>query len=74
MDDRDFWFPLKTYGWGWGLPVAWQGWVVLAVYAVTLALLAHWFPPQAQSRVFYAGALLATVALVAIVWLKGERH
>jgi hypothetical protein len=24
MDD-DFWFPAKRYGWGWGLPVKWQG-------------------------------------------------
>ena len=27
-----FWFPVKTYGWGWGLPVRWQGWLVLITY------------------------------------------
>ena len=27
-----YWFPAKRYGWGWGLPVAWQGWLVLAVF------------------------------------------
>jgi hypothetical protein len=26
------WFPAKRYGWGWGLPSAWQGWVVLISY------------------------------------------
>jgi hypothetical protein len=26
------WFPAKRYGWGWGLPVAWQGWVVLLAW------------------------------------------
>jgi large subunit ribosomal protein L4 len=28
-----YWFPVKRYGWGWGLPTAWQGWAVLAVFA-----------------------------------------
>lgn len=26
---KKIWFPAKRYGWGWGLPVTWQGWVVL---------------------------------------------
>ena len=37
-DDRDIWFPAKRYGWGWGFPIAWQGWVVLLVYLVLLFL------------------------------------
>jgi hypothetical protein len=24
-DEKKYWFPRKTYGWGWGLPIAWQG-------------------------------------------------
>jgi len=24
-----YWFPARRYGWGWGLPTAWQGWVVM---------------------------------------------
>jgi hypothetical protein len=23
----DFWFPAKKFGWGWGPPVKWQGWM-----------------------------------------------
>lgn len=23
-----YWFPAKTYGWGWGMPITWQGWLV----------------------------------------------
>ena len=23
------WFPAKTFGWGWGVPKTWQGWVAL---------------------------------------------
>ena len=26
------WFPAKRYGWGWGPPVTWQGWAVIAVW------------------------------------------
>ena len=26
---KDIWFPAKKFGWGWGLPKVWQGWVVL---------------------------------------------
>ncbi|MCC6202578.1 MAG: hypothetical protein IT494_06190 [Gammaproteobacteria bacterium] len=28
-DPPAFWFPVKRYGWGRGLPVRRQGWVVL---------------------------------------------
>ena len=32
-----YWFPAKTYGWGWGPPTKWQGWVVVLVWAAALA-------------------------------------
>ena len=37
-DPPRYWFPAKTYGWGWGLPRTWEGWVVLGVYLALLAL------------------------------------
>ena len=27
-----YWFHAKRYGWGWGLPATWQGWVVLIMW------------------------------------------
>ncbi len=30
------WFPAVRYGWGWGPPVTWQGWLVLAGFLVLL--------------------------------------
>lgn len=33
-NDDEYGFPAKRYGWGWGLPVAWQGWLVIALYAL----------------------------------------
>jgi len=34
---RKIWFPAKRYGWGWGFPICWQVWVVLA-----FILLCYW--------------------------------
>ena len=30
MTDKSppYWFPAKSYGFGWGLPITWQGWLV----------------------------------------------
>lgn len=33
---QKYWFSDKRYGWGWGLPSAWQGWVVLVGYVLFL--------------------------------------
>lgn len=30
--EKKIWFPAKRYGWGWGLPTCWQGWVVMIVW------------------------------------------
>ena len=69
--DRAFWFPAKSHGWGWGPPIAWQGWVVLigwvAVVVVGAALLAgrHWLG--------YAIFMVTMVSLLlAICYAKGE--
>ena len=34
---KQYWFPVKRYGWGWGLPIVWQGWVVLVAYTSLLS-------------------------------------
>ena len=40
------WFAPKRYGYGAGLPIAWQGWAVLGLYSavigLTVWLLAPW--------------------------------
>ena len=67
-----YWFPAKQYGWGWGPPSGWQGWVVLAVFAVLLAASAIVFPPKANAIAFLVCTLGLTVALVGICYAKGE--
>lgn len=67
-----YWFPAKSYGYGWGLPSAWQGWLVLAVFAALLGVGALLFPP-AQARLAYSVyAVVLFGALMAVCWLKGE--
>jgi hypothetical protein len=69
-----FWFPVKRYGWGWGLPVCWQGWVVLLAYfALVVGGLRYFAAQRAPVSVVLAFCAVLTIALVAIVVVKGER-
>ena len=36
MDDGKPWFAQKRYGYGAGLPIAWQGWAVLGAWLLAL--------------------------------------
>ncbi|HWJ70087.1 MAG TPA: hypothetical protein VNS79_08580 [Sphingobium sp.] len=66
--DDGYWFLPKRYGYGAGLPIAWQGWVVLGAYLAALLGLALVIP--ALRGAAQAGAvilaLLLTAALIAI--------
>ena len=71
-DGDDIWFPAKRYGWGWGLPVAWQGWIVLLAYTVLIGYgVARFARTATAAFLVYTGVL--TVGLIAICWWKGER-
>ena len=72
-DEQKHWFPAKRYGWGWGLPTAWQGWVVLAVFALGVIGGAVVLLPAQGALAFVAWSLLLCVLLVAVCWVKGER-
>ena len=73
MDDDDaFWFPAKRYGWGWGLPVKWQGWVALFAYIAAIALGIVRFPPTRNLPAFLVVVVFGTLAFVLICWWKGE--
>jgi len=67
-----YWFPAKRFGWGWGFPVTWQGWVALLVYVVLLCLVMVIFEPHQHPFVFTVRVALLTLALWAVCWLKGE--
>ena len=66
-----YWFPAKTYGWGWGLPSMWQGRVVLVVFVLLLVGGGFFlFPHDADTFITYS--ILMSALLVAVCWLKGE--
>lgn len=65
MRDDDIWFEPKRYGYGAGLPVAWQGWALLAGYTLLIAAAAAELLPR-QRWIFAAVALAATVPLLAL--------
>lgn len=46
QDRPQYWFPVKRYGWGWGLPVRWQGWVALALYFGSIYAGVRYFRPR----------------------------
>lgn len=71
--ERKYWFPAKRFGWGWGLPVRWQGWACLIVYVAGVALVLHCFGPGREPGLRVAGLGLLTLALFIMLWLKGER-
>jgi hypothetical protein len=70
---QDIWFPAKRYGWGWGLPVRWQGWLVLLTYGALMVLAAVLLSPEQQPVIHVASVAVLTALLVLICWRKGER-
>ena len=61
-DDERPWFAPKRYGYGPGMPIAWQGWVMLGAHiALILALMLH-HPGRSPSLIL----LMLVVALAPI--------
>ena len=67
-----YWFPAKRRGWGWGPPVAWQGWVVLALFAFLVVGGMFVLSPKTNPLPFAAYLVLLCTLLVIVCWLKGE--
>jgi len=65
-----FWFPRKRYGWGWALPVRWQGWLA---YAALLYAGLRYLAPRERFVTLSIFVAVVTMALVAVVVAKGER-
>lgn len=67
-----YWFPAKRYGWGWGPPATWQGWVVLAVFFALMTFGSITLLPTRGQWVFLAYTVVLCAVLVGVCWLKGE--
>ncbi len=77
--DDNYWFPAKRYGWGWGPPVTWQGWLVTVVwFAMVIGGAMRLLPQHAFSFaafVLFMGGLLTLICYVTGApprWRNGE--
>ncbi len=71
QQSKNYWFPAKRYGWGWGPPSTWQGWLVLGVWFGVLMPVSIW--TAERSLLLFALFETAMVAvLIVIGYLKGE--
>jgi hypothetical protein len=67
-----YWFPAKRYGWGWGLPRTWEGWLVLAAFVALIVASAWLFPPRAVPGSYFTCVLVLAALLFVVCWLTGE--
>jgi len=70
--DHHYWFPAKRYGWGWGVPTSWEGWLVFGVFFALLIAGVFFFLPAKAVGSFIAYTVVLNVLLIAVCWLKGE--
>jgi hypothetical protein len=67
-----YWFPAKRYGWGWGLPNCWQGWLVIVIYLLGIAAAGIFLAATNQMVAFLLAVGLLTAGLIVVCYLKGE--
>jgi hypothetical protein len=72
LSEPDYWFPAKRYGWGWGLPTSWQGWLVLFAFLALVATGTRLFPPGKRLVAYLVYVVVLCALLIGICWLKGE--
>jgi (2Fe-2S) ferredoxin len=73
LSEKNIWFPVKRYGYGWGFPCCWQGWTVLLTYIALIAAAPLVAPPQKSLPCYLAYLTVLTAALIFICWQKGEK-
>ena len=69
---RAYWFRAKRYGWGWGLPLTWQGWAVFIAFICLVVAGAWLFPPHRATMAFVAYMVALSIILVTVCWMTGE--
>jgi hypothetical protein len=65
------WFYAKSYGWGWGLPARWQGWVSLLTYVAAITMSAAWGLPE-DPILFGTITGVLSLIFIGICYWKGE--
>ena len=72
------WFKAKRYGWGWGLPATWQGWLVLLIYFVFIIwdffrIDSHSHSTSDTLRPFIIQLIISSIMLIFIAYLISEK-
>ena len=70
-NEKQIWFPAKKYGWGWGLPNCWQGWLVFTAYLVML--FGGAFLVSQHTSLYVAYAAVLSIILIIVCYIKGEK-
>ena len=70
-EQPNYWFPAKKYGWGWGLPTRWQGWLTMFVFVALMIINATIFEPGTHPLKFFLGVGVLSAAVVAVCFVKG---
>jgi hypothetical protein len=73
LSKEQAWFPAKRYGYGWGIPTRWQGWLVVLGCSVALLGPTSLLSTPTRTVVYFMYAILLTMLLVTILMWKGEK-
>lgn len=70
---RRYWFAAKTYGWGWGLPATWEGWLFMLLWMPTAIGGTCWLASRPGNIAIAYGFLgLMLAVLLTACFMKGE--
>jgi hypothetical protein len=72
QSDVPYWFRAKRYGWGWGLPITWQGWAVFIGFLILVLAGIALVPPRQSPAEFIAYVVVLCALLTGVCWWKGE--
>ena len=70
--DEDAWFAPKIFGYGAGLPIAWQGWLLLGAYMAVALLCGFLIEWDAEIGVPMAIILLLPATIILIIVSKNR--
>jgi hypothetical protein len=70
--DRKYWFRAKRYGWGWGPPVTWQGWVFLIIWVIVIVAATPFAPPDRHPVLYGVFVAVMVCLMLAVCYATGE--
>lgn len=71
-DDKP-WFPAKHYGWGWGLPIHWKGWLFLVGWLALLMLGTRQMVNLRHTYLVWVFIAFMIAVLIGVCLRKGEK-